>query len=282
MKMSFILTLIIVCNNAYASLKISTSNQDLANIVRKISGKRQKVSALFKGKENLNDLKKISLYIKNLSNSDIFFSQDFTYENDIITKILKHSKNQNIQRGQKGLCIISIKDKNIDDKNSNFLLAPDLYIKAANKVLDCLIRNSPTKSKEYLSNYTKLENDILKTKNYISNLLKDLRIKTFVQYDSRFSYFLNQYQLNNMGSIKSNDHIKKNHLSELTKKIKDKKIKAILATEDSSMTLLEKFTKMTGIPFIILPSGIVSEDQKGPKTFEKLQLNIVKSILKLK
>lgn len=290
-----IFLLLIFSFNTNAVLKIVTTTPDLAYMANQIGGKLVQVESLLDGTEDPHYIDAMPHFIAKAASADIFCQVGMSLESGWAPKILIRSGNANIQGGGKGFCIIGNNinaieiptvqiDRSMGDLhaqgNPHFQLSPDHFLQGAQTMLEILINNDEKNASIYLENFQKFEIKIKNTKKEITEILKQIKNKNFLQFHREFSYFLTAYGLNNLGALEETPGIPPSagRLARLSIKMKNKNVKAVMATRNSPMKTLEKYKQMSNIPYLILPIGIMTKD--GPKDYHSLQLYIANKIIK--
>ena len=288
---NLILTLSIIAN---AKINVITTTTDLKWLTEQIGGDKVEVESLLNGTEDPHYIDAMPHFISKVANADIFCLVGLDLEVGWAPKVLSRSGNSKVQPGGKGYCetgktikALNVPTGRIDRSqgdihamgNPHYHLGPTALLQGAQTVLETLI-NIDTKNAEfYLNNFNTLEKNLKNLKKKISEILTPVKGLKLMEYHREFTYFFNEFNLNNIGAIEAVPGVPPSagRLARVSIQAKGSNVSLALAALTSPEPLTTKFMEMSKVPVSRLPISISKKD--GINNYEELLTQIAKSIV---
>jgi len=285
---------ILVSSIAHAKINVITTTTDLKWLCEKIGGDKVKVESLLNGTEDPHFIDAMPHFIGKVANANMFCLIGLDLEVGWAPKILSRSGNKEVQQGGKGYCetgrtikALNIPKGRIDRSqgdihpmgNPHYHLGPDALLEGGETVLNTLITLDSKNATYYLGNYDKLKEEINKLKKKISKILEPLKSLNFMEYHREFTYFLKEFNLNNIGAIEAVPGVPPSagRLARVSIQAKQAKVSLALASITAPKKLTDKFEEMSGIPISRVPISIAKSG--SPSNYEELLILIAKSMV---
>lgn len=292
-----ILILFLLASSTLARVNFITTTTDIAWIANQIGGEHVSVKSLLSGPEDPHYVEALPSFIHKTASADVFCVVGLELESAWSTKVLKRSGNRKVQPGSKGYCdaskgvkVLDKLDVSLDRShgdvhsagNPHYHLAPSYLIMASKDVLRALVENDIDNKEDYESNFKSLSNYLTKLKEENLTTLSKLKNVNFMEYHKEFTYFLADYNLNNIGSVEDISGVPPSaaRIVNVINMIKKSNIKAILATENAPSKILNKLVEATGVKIIYSPLSLV--DYKSQEAYKNLQINLINQIMDIK
>lgn len=284
----------------WAVTKVVTSTTDLAWAVREIGGEHVEVNSLLKGHENPHYVDALPEFIRLTADAQVVCLVGLDLEVGWMPKVLSRSGNAQVQPGGKGYCevgkAIHVLEKptgNVDRSmgdvhpggNPHFWLSPTHLGQAAQEITQVLIAVDPAHGPDYRAGLQKITHKLSEIQASIEKKIKAALGNTaagvvLIEYHKEFSYFLNVYGLKSLGSIEEKPGVAPSagRLAEIAQSAKQAGIKFVLAAETAPKKTLERFSELSGIPFVVVPMSL--QPGKGLSDFAVYQEKISDSVAK--
>lgn len=275
------------------TLNVITTIPDLAEIVRELGNNTVKVESLLDGSEDPHFLDASPYFISKAANADLFCIIGLELEIGWAPKVLQKSANKNIQIGSKGYCDTSLNINTLDvptskidrsmgdvhrSGNPHYNLSPDALIQASLTIRDKLIALAPEHKVLYTNNQNKFAANMKLLKTNIQNKIRK-KIK-IIQYHKEFNYFLELYNITYGMSIEEVPGVPPSttELAKIAINAKHSNISLAIGSHYTPEKHLKKFTEISSIPSIKLPS-MVNLNNTNINSIKKLQHYLADSIL---
>ncbi|WP_413568802.1 metal ABC transporter substrate-binding protein [Bdellovibrio sp. HCB117] len=290
---SFVFATCLFCaSTAFSKIKVVTTLPDIAEIVQAIGGNEVEVQSLLKGSEDPHYAEARPDYILKVNRADVLCSVGLELEVGWLPKVLEKAGNANVSPGGKGSCILGKSVKPVDvpvgvinrslgdvhpQGNPHFALSPEKLVEGANEVVRVLSEGDPGKASEFSKNYDAFKKKMTDLQTTLSKSVKKVKV---MEYHKEFTYFFNAYGLESVGSLEEKPGMPPSaaRLAQVAKLAKDNKVAVLFATPSAPHKALERFTELSGIPVVTVPSYVQTSGNSDAKTIEGLQKLLVKSI----
>lgn len=298
-----LIALLSSCTPVYASgpIKVVTTLPDLAEVVREVGGEKVDVESLLSGTEDAHFMDALPSFVRSVANADVVCFIGLDLESAWLPRVLEKSGKAQIQPGGTGYCetgkAVTVLDKpagtvnrSMGDVhpsgNPHFNLGPDALVQAAGVVSQTLSSVKPewaasfaTGAKRFKEKMKALKESIAKKIKTSLNAKKDEPL--VLESHQEFTYFFATYGIRSLGSIEDKPGVPPSavRLLDVSKRAKAAGVKLALATIHSPEKQLQKFTELSGIPYVKLPM-MVQKNNPSFNTIEKVQTHIAETILK--
>ncbi|WP_127716764.1 metal ABC transporter substrate-binding protein [Halobacteriovorax sp. HLS] len=279
---------------AQAKLSVITTTTDIKWLAQKIGGDKVQVESLLNGTEDPHYIDAMPHFIGKVANADLFCLVGMELEIGWAPKILSRSGNKHVQPGGRGYCETgkSVKALNVPtgkidrsqgdihpQGNPHYHLSPTAFLQGAQTILDTLITVDSKNAEYYLKQFEALESELNSIKKKVTQILEPVQKSNFLEYHREFTYFMNEYKLNNLGAVEKVPGVPPSagRLARVSITAKNQNIYAVLATTTSPSGILKKFNEMSKIPVVKLPLSIL--DQSDLSSYGKHQEFIARKIL---
>jgi zinc/manganese transport system substrate-binding protein len=278
-----------------AALRVIVSLADFIEVAESIGGDLVSVDSLLDGSEDPHFVDAVPAFVSKVAKADVLCAVGLELELGWLPKVLSKSGNAKVQSGGKGFCELS---KNVSvleaqhgplDRsmghvhaagNPHFYLSPSAMIQASKEILNILKVHLPEHTSKLEQNAKNFETQMVLLQKKVQALLSPLLNKQIAQYHKEFSYFFNEYNLKSDLTLEEKPGVPPS-AARLVNISKESKAKNVLFAVGASYTpkqFLEKFTELSSITSLRLPSGV---EKKGrASSIEKLQLLLAEEFLK--
>jgi zinc/manganese transport system substrate-binding protein len=281
---------------AKEKIKVVTTIPDFAWLAEEIGDSALEVNALLSGRDNPHYVDAIPEYVRKVANADVVCVVGMELEVGYMPAILSRSGNAAVQHGGKGYCDLGNAidalekhsepiDRSMGDVhphgNPHYYLSPMQMIKAGERLKDILISVAPANAKQFTVGYSELTTKLLALKDENAKRLKSIdRSKPLIiEYHKEFSYFLHDYGLKSFGSIEEKPGVppSSRRLAEVALAARNAGVKVVLSTDYNPEKTLQKFSELSGLPVIRVPSMV----QRGTKLddYPKVHNHIVDQLI---
>ncbi|WP_374029252.1 metal ABC transporter substrate-binding protein [Bdellovibrio bacteriovorus] len=288
--MKYIALFFLLSGVAQAKIKVVTTLPDIAEVVQAIGGDQVEAQSLLRGSEDAHYAEARPDYILKVNRADVVCSMGLDLEIGWLPKVLSKSGNSKVQEGGIGSCILGKAVKPLDIPvgvinrsmgdvhilgNPHFNLSPVKLAEGGAEVLKVLSAIAPEKASEFQKNYDAFS---AKMKTLQADLQKSVKKAKVMEYHKEFTYFFNAYGVESLGSLEEKPGMPPSaaRIAEAAKMAKDNKVVVLFATPSAPHKTLERFTELSGIPVVTVPSYV--QTSGNAKTIEALQNLLVKSI----
>ena len=268
---------------------------DLAWLIQEIGGDKVNSQALLTGRENPHHVDAIPEFVLRVADADLVCMVGMELEIGYLPPVLSRSGNAKVQAGSGLYCDASRQvpvlekpsapvNRSMGDVhphgNPHYYLSPTAMSAAASEITSLLSKVKPEHAKQFLTASELLKNKLLAIAQSNKEQLKSIdRSKPLIiEYHKEFSYFFNEYELNSFGSIEEKPGVppSAHRIGEIALAAKKAGVKIALATDYSPTKVLKRFSEISGIPFIQVPTMI----QPGSKfdSYEKVQTYIAEAL----
>lgn len=290
---SFVFATCLFCaSTTFAKIKVVTTLPDIAEVVQAIGGSDVEVQSLLKGSEDPHYAEARPDYILKVNRADVLCSVGLELEVGWLPKVLEKAGNAKVSSGGKGSCILGKSVKPVDvpvgvinrslgdvhpQGNPHFALSPEKLVEGASEVVRVLSEVDPGKAAEFSKNYDAFKKKMTDLQTELSKSVKKVKV---MEYHKEFTYFFNAYGLESIGSLEEKPGMPPSaaRLAQVAKLAKDNKVAVLFATPSAPHKALERFTELSGVPVVTVPSYVQTSGNSDAKTIEGLQKLLVKSI----
>lgn len=291
MKMlALIICTLILGPTVHAKIKVVTTLPDVAEVVTSIGGDAVEVQNLLRGKEDPHYAEARPDYILKVNRADVVCSVGLDLEIGWLPKVLAKSGNAKVQDGGTGYCVLGNAVKALDiptgvinrslgdvhpHGNPHFTLSVMKLIEGGNEVVRVLSEVSPSHAATFQKNFEDFKKRMT---DLHSELAKTVKKKKVMEYHKEFTYFFHSYGLESAGSLEEKPGMPPSaaRIAEVAKEAKKNQVAVLFATPSASHKTLERFTELSGIPTVTVPSYVSASGDI--KTIEALQKVLIKSI----
>lgn len=279
-------------------IKAVTTIPDLAWIMQNLGDKELEATPLLTGKENPHYIDALPSYILKVADADIVCMVGLELEVGYIGPILSKSGNGKVQSHSPTYCDASKQvkvlekatgpvDRSMGDVHPNgnphYYLSPTAMIGAANEIAGVLGKYDPIKKPLYEKNFEAIKSKLSELVKSNKDKFKkvDLSKPFIIEYHREFSYFFDEYALKSFGTIEEKPGVSPSagRIAEIAIAAKNAGVKVVLATDYSPAKVIKKFSEISGIPVLTVPTMV----QPATKfdSYEKVQNYIVDELVKV-
>jgi zinc/manganese transport system substrate-binding protein len=290
MKKLVMLGVLILAVTAQAKLKVVTTMPDAAEVVSAIGGDQVDVQSLLRGNEDPHYAEARPDYILKVSRADIVCSEGLELEIGWLPKVLDKSGNAKVQQGGSGYCVLGKSVKPLEvptgvinrslgdvhpEGNPHFNLSLTKLSEAGAEVVRVLSAAAPAQAPVFEKNYDSFKKRMT---DLHAELSKKVKKKKVMEYHKEFTYFFDSYGLESAGSLEEKPGMPPSaaRIAQVAKQAKENKVAVLFATPSAPHKTLEKFTELSGIPTVVVPSYV--QTTGDTKSIEALQNLLVNSI----
>ena len=292
-KIKLLLSFILI-SSSMAKINLVTSTTDIAWLAARVGGENVEVKSLLSGPENPHFVEALPSFIHKVASADIFCVVGLELEAAWADKVQKRSGNKNIQSGRKGFCDAS-KEVQVLDKlevkvdrsmgdvhsagNPHYHLAPTYLAMAGESILNTLKSYDPTNRTKYEENFSTLQKELKALRVNELTKLKTKKNLKFMEYHKEFTYFLKDYNLQNVGSVENISGVPPSaaRILNIINIIKKERVDIILSTDSAPSKVLEKIREATNVRIIKSPLSLTNYLDK--EAYSNMQNNLINQIL---
>jgi zinc/manganese transport system substrate-binding protein len=276
--------------NAHAKIKVVTTTQDIAEVVKAVGGDLVDVQSLLRGNEDPHYAEARPDYILKVSRADVVCAQGLELEIGWLPKVLSKSGNAKVQDGGTGACALGKAIKALDvpvgvinrslgdvhpEGNPHFNLSLLKLADAGAEVVRVLSQVEPAQESVFQKNYDSFKKRMT---DLHSELAKKVKKKKVMEYHKEFTYFFDSYGLESAGSLEEKPGMPPSaaRIAVVAKQAQENKVAVLFATPSAPHKTLERFQELSGVPVVVLPSYVPTSGDT--KTVEALQNLLINSI----
>ncbi len=296
MRFKFAILCLCFSSTLFAKTKVVTTIPDLAWLAQQIGGESVDARSLLSGRENPHYVDAVPDFIRQSANADIVCQVGLDLEVGYMPAILSRSGNAKVQTGGNGYCDISASipvlekistpiNRSMGDihphGNPHFYLSPAAMIFAADEMHKILLKNNVGAKALFDSNLKQLKMRLQKTldeNRAALDVWKD-DIKHIAEYHKEFIYFFRDYGFTSFGSLEEKPGVipSAGRIAEFALAAKKAKVRLLMAADYHPKKHLERFSELSGIPFVQVPTLI--QGSLDSNAYETLQRQIVQKML---
>ena len=270
---------------------------DFSWLASQIGGDKVDSRALLKGTENPHFVDAVPEFVRLIANAQVVCIAGLELEVGYMPAVLSRSGNPFVQPGGKGFCdlgkSISVLDKpsgpvdrSMGDVhptgNPHFYLSPKSMAEAAKGIAEVLTRVDTLHKADYDNGLKKAVFVLSKIGEENRSKLIKLNLKEkplMLEYHREFSYFIDYYGLESFGSIEEKPGVPPSagRIAEVALAAKKAGVRFVLATDYSPAKSLKRFSELSGIPVLTVPTMVQSIE--GMKSYGDVQNRIVDLIV---
>lgn len=227
----------------FAELKVFTTTENLADVVRQVGGDKVSVESLCKGTQDPHYLEAKPSYTFKLSKADLLVSIGAGLEDAWLSLVVRGSRNPKLREGNKGRLVaseglalaeateeaVSRADGDVHPEgNPHFMLGPSKSIEIANAVSKRLGELDPKNAAEYSQRAGEYSKSIEKRlKIWKKRIASGLKV---ISYHKTLTYFYSEFGIDSVDVLEPKPGIPPSaaHVIKLIKKVKERKIKTIV------------------------------------------------------
>ncbi|QDK46825.1 zinc ABC transporter substrate-binding protein [Bdellovibrio sp. ZAP7] len=282
--------LLFVSVNAFAKIKVVATLPDVAEIVKAIGQDNVEVSSLLSGGTDPHFADARPDYILKVNRADVVCSVGLDLEIGWLPKVLEKAANAKVQSGGAGFCELGnaikpleiptgVINRSLGDVhphgNPHFTLDPLKVAESGAEVVRVLSAVDAANAAVYQKNYDAFKKQMETLHSQLKAKVKKVKV---MEYHKEFTYFFNSYGLDSAGSLEEKPGMPPSatRIAQVAQAAKTNKVQVLFATASAPHQTLERFTELSGIPVVTVPSYVQSSGDA--KTIEALQNLLVKSI----
>ncbi|WP_413558740.1 metal ABC transporter substrate-binding protein [Bdellovibrio sp. HCB209] len=290
MKKLIFLASILFSVNSWAAIKVVATLPDIAEVVKAIGQDKVEVSSLLSGGTDPHYADARPDYILKVNRADVVCSVGLDLEIGWLPKVLEKASNAKVQSGGTGFCELGKAVKALDiptgvinrslgdvhaHGNPHFSLDPLKLAESGAEVVRVLSAVDAANAALYQKNYDSFKKQMETLHSQIKAKIKKVKV---MEYHKEFTYFFNSYGLESAGSLEEKPGMPPSatRIAQVAKDAKANGVKVLFATASAPHQTLERFTELSGIPVVTVPSYV--QTSGDAKTVESLQNLLLKSI----
>lgn len=278
-----------------ATIKVVTTIPEFAWVAKEIGGETVTADALLQGTENPHYVDALPSFIQKVAQADAVFSVGLDLEIGWLPKVLARSGNAQVQPSGRGYQEVGKfievlqkpvgpVDRSMGDVhpagNPHFWLSPIALGKSSQAFVDTLAGLSPENLTLYQENQRRFVAKMLALVEANKKKLAKFSLKNpwLMEYHQEFSYFLHDYGIQSFDSVEEKPGVlpSAGRLAQVALAAQKAGIRVLLATEYSPKKTVARFSELSGIPAVVVPSSIQKEGKF--KDYETLHNHIIDSL----
>lgn len=288
-----ILITILMSSALFANIKVDTTYSTLGAIVKKIGGNKVDVVVLGSSKYDPHFIVPKPSLLSKLRRADLLVINGGGLELGWLPPLIRSANNAKIQNGAKGFLDISHFVPMIDvptsvsrafgdvhsQGNPHYSTDPHLVLTIAKAIKDKLVELDFDNADVYENNFKNFSQEWSK---YLQKLDADMAIcktKKVVQYHELFNYFLDRYNIKNVGNIEPLPGIapSSKHTIKIINIIKENGVKTILQDVYHEKKTAKFIADKTDAKVRVIPHDLGAD---GSKTLKEFYSNIATQLCK--
>ncbi len=251
-------------------LKVVTTIEDLADIVRTIGGERVAVTTVARGRENLHQVNTRPSHLVAMSRADLFVQVGLSLETAFVPGLLENSRNGKIQPGAPGFVncsqgwsalevpgVVSRKSGDVHPQgNPHMNLDPRGGKQIAERVFEALCKLDPGSKAAYQTHFDEYSTQLADAAERWARIGEEWKGKKLVVYHQEYNYLAAAYGIDIVGSIEERPGIPPtpNHQAELVALMKRDKFGVIATATWSNNKVVAELAQQTGWRLVELPN----------------------------
>lgn len=265
MKKIITLITILFSFSLFAKPSVLTTIPDFAWMLKEIGKEHVKVESLLSGHEDPHFVSAMPSFIFKVSKADLLCMVGLELEIGWLPKIIEKSANSKLRLCDTGKVISPLDvvhhhiDRSMGDVhaagNPHYSLSPKRMLEIVSYYTDELSSIAPDKKRDFEKNAQELKAKLQELDKLLKQELKPFSHISILEYHKEFTYFIHDYGLQSKGAVESIPGVppSSGDIVKVMKRIKEDKVKLILATPLSNRGILDKLEDITEVRSLILP-----------------------------
>ena len=289
-------TLLAFClfwESAGATLRVVTTTQNLAALVRAVGGEAVGVEGLARGYQDPHFVDAKPSFIVKLNRAHLLVLVGLQLEVGWLPSLLTTARNGRIQPGSQGFLdastVVEVKEVQIAASraegdvhpggNPHYLLDPENALRVAEAVAKRLSQLDPQHADAYREGWAAFRRSLLAKEASWQERLKPYAGQRILVYHKSWIYFLDWAGLRRAGTIEPKPGIppSPSYLGELIKKLEKDPVAAVIAEPYYPAKTAGMVARKLGVPFLVLPSQVGAEE--GIESYPQLLETIVERLV---
>ena len=284
---------------ASAKIQLLTTLPDLAFLAREVGGDRVEVDSLLSGLENPHFVDARPDLIRKVAQADIVCAVGMELEAGWLPRVLQKSGNSKVQTGGSGFCelgsTVSILqkptgpvDRSMGDVHPNgnphFWISPLALAESGKALIQVLERADPSGKPYYEKNLDQLQSRMKALVNELkprveAALKKAGNTTPVIEYHQEFTYLFQLYGVRSYGSIEERPGVPPSaqRLGQVALQAKTAQVKLALSAPYAPLSLIHKFSELSGIPHATLPTSTKRSENFN---YEKIHRDAVETLIR--
>lgn len=239
------------------TVKVFVSLLPQQYFVQRIGGDRVSVNVMVKPGQSPETFEPSPKLMSLYSRADVYFTIGMPFERVWINRVT--SLNQTIsikstQPDEKKLLLAEHEHHGENDANwdPHTWLSPVIAAEQAKIIMLELSRISPKDKKLFLNNYSKLKDELNVLDDFISRRFKASGKKNFITFHPAFSYFAEQYELNQIAIEVGGKEPSAKQITRIVERIKNKNVSYILIERQFNQLIPKTIADSVNAELLIL------------------------------
>jgi zinc/manganese transport system substrate-binding protein len=280
LRLAILAISLLACSLTAQTLKVVTTQPDLADLARRIGGDAVEVYSLTEGGEDLHLVQVRPSTLARTRRADLFLQLGRDAEHAWVPLLLRTARNGKIQPGQPGFvnvsagipAIFTVRGRTRGDAvdlhprgNPHWNLDPENFRQASHSIRDALSRLRP-KKKAHFAKRTKLfEAELDRKMKAWRKVLAPHRGRGFVEEHDAWIYFAKRFGFEIVGRLEPKPGVQPTagHLRRLQKKLAGTKTKLIVGAPFGRSAASQLATKIRGHAETLTLSSLKSDAKSG-------------------
>ncbi|QPJ66220.1 MAG: zinc ABC transporter substrate-binding protein [Candidatus Nitrohelix vancouverensis] len=259
------------------TLEVTTTTPGLASIARSIGGDRVEVQSILKGYQDAHFLKAKPSYMLLVNRSNLLIYQGFELEASWLPLLIQGARNPRVLPGASGILNASLNirpletplgevDRSMGDVhpqgNPHYLLDPVNGLQVAESIKSKLAELAPEHAEDFESNLKNFQSRLKQKIEGWNLLMEPYRNRRVATYHKTFTYFLNRFGLEVVGSIERKPGVPPSakHLASLADSMKRTQTNIIIQSNYYETRFAEKVASLTSARVLPLPVDVGGEE----------------------
>lgn len=289
----YLAVLFALFNLCVAKPLVSVAIPATAYFVDKIADKSLEINILLPDGSEPHTYEPKASKMKELAKSDILFTQGLEFEKILVEKAASLNSNLSIVDLTQNLLLDDDDIKDVKDlkarvydeheihkghihheshehhdeheahehSDPHFWLDPVLVVKMVETIYHELCKKYPQNIKMYQTNKDKFIKELNAFDDFITRELRNTQNNSFLVYHPSYGYFARRYELEQFSIEQDGKEPKPKHLANLSKIIKDKKIKFLIVSPSDSIRITNSIAEQLGVKKVFI--NPLSKDWKN-------------------
>ncbi|MGP0564541.1 MULTISPECIES: metal ABC transporter substrate-binding protein [unclassified Nitrospina] len=258
---------------AHAAMKVVTTTEDIASLVREVGGNRVEVASLTRGYQDAHFVQAKPSLMVTLHDADLLIYQGLDLEVGWLPLLIQGARNSKIRFGEPGLLDMSLAvdpiqiptgpvDRSMGDVhpfgNPHYTLDPENIKPMVFLLADHLAKLDPEHESEFESNRDRFVKRFKEKLNQWKRIMDPVKGARLVTYHRTWDYFLQRFGIESIGTVEVKPGVQPTpaHLAQLAEKMKSQKVTIILQASYYRLRFSELLAGKTGARILSLPPGV--------------------------
>ncbi|CCQ91253.1 ABC-type metal ion ABC transporter, periplasmic component [Nitrospina gracilis 3/211] len=257
----------------YAAMKVVTTTEDIASLVREVGGNHVVAASLTRGYQDPHFVQAKPSLMVTLHDADLLIYQGLDLEVGWLPLLIQGARNSKIRFGEPGLLDMSLAvdpiqiptgpvDRSMGDVhpfgNPHYTLDPENIKPMVFLLADHLAKLDPEHESEFESNRDRFMERFQEKLKQWKRIMEPVKGARLVTYHRTWDYFLQRFGIESIGTVEVKPGVQPTpvHLAQLAEKMNSQKVTIILQASYYRLRFSELLAGKTGARILSLPPGV--------------------------